>query len=105
MNYEGKIEIRSEIRGDHRNAGVERYNDLNKQHLVPVSEEVVNDRMDLVVRTSQSGVGIALCARNIVRKSGKKVQQTTQIGGGWLGQTFTTEGVKEQEIVLEKCGC
>ena len=102
VNYEGKIEIRSEIRGDHRNAGVERYNDLNQQHLVPVSEEVVNDRMDLVVRTSQSGLGIALCARNIVRKSGKKVQQTTQIGSGWIGQTFATEGVKEQEIVLEK---
>ena len=26
LNYEGRIEIRSGLQGDHRNAGVERYN-------------------------------------------------------------------------------
>jgi beta-phosphoglucomutase family hydrolase len=102
LNYNARIGIRSEIRGDHRNSGVERYNGLNQQHLVPVSEEVIHDRMDLVVKTSQSSKDIALCAKNLVKNSGTGVQQNTKTGAGWISQTFVTEGEKDREIVLEK---
>ncbi len=102
LNFEGKIEIRSELRGDHKNAGVERYNDLNQQHLVPVGEEVVDDRADLVVRTSQSDITIAVCARHRLSGSDTKSPQITRTGGGWISQSFMAEGKKEREIVLEK---
>ncbi len=64
LNYDGRIEIRSQIRCDHSNSGVERYNDLNQKHLSPVSEEVQNDNMKLVAQTTQSKIVIAVCAGN-----------------------------------------
>ncbi len=92
LNYEAKLEIRSEIRGDHRNGGVERYNDLHQQHLVPVSEAADNGRMELVVKTSESDIVIALCARTSV--SGSRLQPVTRKGSGWISQTLLRSGRK-----------
>jgi beta-phosphoglucomutase family hydrolase len=102
VNYEGLIGIRSQIRGDHRNGGVERYNDLNQKHLVPVSEEVFHDRMELVVRTAQSNIAIACCSGNRVQLAGEKARLDTQTGGGWISQIFEARVRKGQEMVLEK---
>ncbi|MEN8156334.1 MAG: HAD-IA family hydrolase [Bacteroidota bacterium] len=102
LNYDATIEIRSELRGDHRNAGVERYNDLNQQHLLPVSEEAHGDRMELVVKTSQSDIAIAVCASHRVSAAAGGVKQDGESGSGWIRQTFTAAGAQGKEIVLEK---
>ncbi|MFH0757556.1 MAG: beta-phosphoglucomutase family hydrolase [Bacteroidota bacterium] len=102
VNYEGKIEIRAALRGDHKNAGVERYNDLNQKHLVPVGEEVVDGRSNLVVKTSQSDITISVSAKYRLSGSDKKDPQVTRTGSGWISQTFVAEGKKEREICLEK---
>jgi len=102
-NYEGKIEIRSEIRGDHRNAGVERYDDLNQEHLAPVSEEVSEDRVKLLVKTTRSNIMIATCARNrIFHNEHHLVKQTGHTGRGLVGHIFELQGSKNCGIVLEK---
>jgi beta-phosphoglucomutase family hydrolase len=102
MNYEGRIELRSEIRGDHRNAGVERYNDLNQQHLVPVSEEVHDGQMELEVKTSQSGIRIVLCARNRILGKRGEMQLSTGTGSGRINQCYALDADRDREIVLEK---
>jgi beta-phosphoglucomutase family hydrolase len=63
LNYSGKITVRSALHGDHINAGVERYSQLNQKHIEPVllgSEENVQF---LVVKTTQSHTVIAVAAQ------------------------------------------
>jgi len=101
-NYSAKIEVRSALTGNHRNAGVERYNDLNQQHLEPVSEEISGERMDLVVRTTQSAIPVALSARNRVSGDSKATLAETQTGAGWVSQTFSCTLGEGDEVTLEK---
>lgn len=103
LNYSGKIEIKSGIEGCHSNAGVERYNSLNQQHLEPVSEEVVEGRMDLLVKTTQSGVGIGVSAKNGIKTNGVPALQSTRTGSGWITQVYTVEAAEGEEVILEKC--
>ena len=102
LNYQGQLEIRSGLEGRHSNAGVERYNSLNQKHMKPVSEEVIEDRMDLYVKTTQSDISIAMCARNNVITTGEMALQTTQTESGWISQTYSVEADKDQEVILEK---
>jgi len=101
LNYSGRIELRSCISGDHKNSGVERYNDLEQQHLLPGIEKFENDTLKLVVNTSQSGIRIASCARNILSKE-EGVKSSVDFGPGWISQTFIAEAANNEEIVLEK---
>lgn len=63
LNYSGRIEIKSELEGDHINDGVERYRSLNQQHLEAVSEGHEDDIQFLEVKTTQSNIHIAAAAR------------------------------------------
>ncbi len=101
LNYKGRIEIRSEVRGDHKNAGVERYNKLNQQHLLPVSEEINGNHMELVVKTSQSDIHIVVCAANHLLGISDGDPEILK-GEGWIGQKYVLEAQKDQEVVLEK---
>jgi len=103
VNYEGKIEFRSQIRGDHRNAGVERYNDLNQNHLDAVAEEVSDDRLKLVLKTTQSDITIAAFARNrVVNSDHHIIKQTGHTGRGWVSHRFELQVAKNSEVILEK---
>lgn len=101
QNYGGKIEIRSELCGDHKNAGVERYNSLEQQHLMPVAAEGNEEMIQLVVATTQSNILIASCARNKI--SGAKIVGMDVIQEeARIGQVFTLDVNEAQEVVLEK---
>ncbi len=102
LNYDGRIEIRTELRGNHSNAGVERYNTLNQQHLSPVSEEGSDDMINLVVKTIQSDILVALCAGHRIVKGGELAESKTQWGKGWISQEFGVEAARDQEVMLEK---
>ncbi|MGW8317313.1 MAG: glycoside hydrolase family 65 protein, partial [Bacteroidales bacterium] len=103
LNYDGIIEIRSQLRGDHRNAGVERYNDLNQQHLEPVSESYSGNHMSLVVKTTSSDLLIAACASNTLVNATEKSADFSAGGGqGWISQVFRVEAERNQEMTLEK---
>ena len=102
MNYEGKISIRSELRGDHTNAGVERYNQLNQQHLEPVAETHEREMLKLVVKTTASDIVIAACAKNRLISGDVEAKSQTGKGKGWISQEFQMEAGQQQEVILEK---
>ncbi len=63
QNYSGKIGIRSGLDGDLINDGVERYRQLDQQHLEPLEQGGDKRSQYLLVKTSQSNVEIAMAAR------------------------------------------
>jgi len=102
LNYDGKIEFRSELEGNHSNSGVERYNTLNQQHLSAVTEEVLNDAIQLVVKTNQSDILVAVCARNRVVNGDEQVETKTRTGDGWISQEIEVNAIRNKEVILEK---
>jgi trehalose/maltose hydrolase-like predicted phosphorylase len=99
LNYEGRIEVSSGLHGDHRNAGVERYNSLEQQHLEPVSENTSDGLMELVVKTTQSDILIAACASTSLNREAKPVQKS---GKAWTGIHYSVDLKANEEVVLEK---
>ncbi|QUR67851.1 trehalose-phosphatase [Mycobacterium spongiae] len=64
-NWSGTVEFRSLVDAGVRNALVERYQQLSSEHLTaPEIEAVPPDTVLLRTRTSQSGIAIAVAARN-----------------------------------------
>lgn len=102
LNYNGRIGIRSELLGDHENAGVERYNSLNQKHLSPVAEEFSDQVMKLVVKTSRSDILIAVCAEHRMVSGGGEVKTGTRSDKGWINREFEMEARQDQEVTLEK---
>ncbi|MCK5840089.1 MAG: hypothetical protein KAG99_09570, partial [Bacteroidales bacterium] len=66
QNYDGKITVKSGLHGDHINAGVERYKQLNQKHLEPVDQGGKENCHYTVVKTIQSKIKIAAAAKLIV---------------------------------------
>lgn len=63
LNYSAKITVCSGLHGDHINAGVSRYSELNQKHIEPVLLGSEENEQFLVVRTTQSHTIIAAAAR------------------------------------------
>jgi len=99
LNYSGIIEFRSGLRGDHSNAGVERYNTLQQQHLEAVSETASGEQTELVVKTTQSDILIAVCASCSINGDAEGGNTS---GEGWVESYFSLEAAQDQELVLEK---
>ncbi len=99
LNYEGTIEIKSGLHGDHRNAGVERYNTLEQQQLEALGEAASGEVSELVVKTTQSDIIIAVCASCSI--SGE-AEIGTSSGEGWIENYFSLEVSREEQVVLEK---
>lgn len=64
LNYSEKITIRSGINGDIINDGVERYKQLNQQHLRHRQQGYSNSMVWVLVETTQSGISIAEAANH-----------------------------------------
>ncbi|NTV84205.1 MAG: beta-phosphoglucomutase family hydrolase, partial [Bacteroidales bacterium] len=63
LNYTAKITVRSGLHGDHINAGVERYSQLNQKHIEPVLLGSEENIQYIVVKTTQSHTVIAATAQ------------------------------------------
>ena len=80
LNYEGEITLRSMLDGDIINAGVERYKQLNQQHLASVEEAGHGNMSYILVKTTQSDVKIAMAARlNLILGEEKKSPEFTVV--------------------------
>ena len=76
-NWSGTIEFRSTLDGGVTNSLVERYRDLDSQHLGPVhTREIGDGAVLLTTQTTQSRIPIAMAARNTVRRDGEPVPAT-----------------------------
>ena len=74
QNYDGKITVKSGLYGDHINAGVERYKQLNQKHLVPVDQGGKENSHYTVVKTVQSQIEIAAAEKLIVNVDSRTIK-------------------------------
>jgi len=102
VNYNGTIQVCSELNASHRNAGVERYNDLNQKQMAPVSGKIDGREMELLAKTTQSDILIATRARHKVSEGLSIVEEGVDEERGIARQVFEIQGRKGIEIVLEK---
>jgi beta-phosphoglucomutase family hydrolase len=104
LNYDGKITVASSLEGNHINAGVERYKDLNQNHLEPVGSGGKDRLHFLVVRTTQSAIEIAVAAkiRPSVSKVEIKPEYTTTLGDGISTITFSQKLIANETLTLDK---
>jgi beta-phosphoglucomutase family hydrolase len=73
LNYSGKITVRSGLHGDHINAGVERYSQLNQKHIEPVLLGSEENIQFIVVKTTRSHTVIAVAAQVTVFEGNDRV--------------------------------
>ncbi|NOX85450.1 MAG: beta-phosphoglucomutase family hydrolase [Chlorobi bacterium] len=100
LNYSEKIRFKSALEGKHKNAGVERYNSLNQQHLEPVEQGGQGSTSFLKVRTTQSKIEIIEAARLQLRVNGfdkdTDFEITTDVG---VVETFFGADTHEGETL------
>lgn len=93
-NWSGLIEIRSALDGTVSNQGVERYRDLNSQHLdVLAVDHVGEDGICLVARTNQSRLRAAVAARTLVFVNDERASLERK--------THLDEQIAEQRLLLD----
>ncbi|MCD4769096.1 MAG: beta-phosphoglucomutase family hydrolase [Bacteroidales bacterium] len=103
LNYTAAITIRSEIDGNHINAGIERYKDLDQHHLTHIKEKVDGNYCMIEVRTTESNVTIAMGAKHIINGNEDLDEfMDCTCSRGKACQDFTLTGSEGDEIVFEK---
>jgi beta-phosphoglucomutase family hydrolase len=73
-NYSATITYKSTLSGNHINAGVKRYGELNQQHLEAVKEEGFDQGQFLQVKTTQSQIYISAMAKLEVLYNGEPME-------------------------------
>jgi alpha,alpha-trehalase len=104
-NWSGEVEIRSGLDGLVTNEGVDRYQDLNSNHLQPLeTEEIGEDTIYLKVITKQSKLQIAQSARTRLFLDGRPHQQLKSYlkEPGRIFQEFVVHVAEGSEVRIEK---
>jgi len=104
-NWSGEVEIRSGLDGLVTNEGVDRYKELNSNHLEPLEvEEFGDDTIYLKVCTRQSKLQIAQSARTKVFVDGQLSQrlQSYLKEPGRIFQEFIVDLAMGSEVRIEK---
>lgn len=104
-NWTGRLQLVSGLDGTVTNAGVERYKQLNSKHLEPIQGGAVDDEtISLLVRTTQSSLGVAEAARIRVYSGGEPiaVKRTLVEQPGYIGQEFFIAATQHHPVRIEK---
>ncbi len=105
LNWSEKIKIHSALDGTVVNNNVERYGDLNNDHLHPLySKEVDDDGILLMVETKQSKIQMAQAARTRIYsdKNTKHVERSLVQLSGYVAHELEVEAVENSSIHVEK---
>ncbi len=103
LNYSDKIIIRSELDGNHINAGVERYSQLNQDHIYHLSEKTDGNKFFIEVITKHSNVTVALGAKHILNGSEDLEELIDcKCSKGRACQDYTIEAREGVELSFEK---
>ncbi|MCH9732179.1 MAG: trehalose-phosphatase, partial [Actinomycetia bacterium] len=111
-DWSGSIEFRSTLDGGVKNSLVERYRDLDNQHLGPVdTRDIGNGSVLLTTQTTQSRIPIAMAARNTVWRDNEPVpatfhlyDQPAEIGHDITVRLAAGEGVTVEKVVTVYTG-
>ncbi len=104
LNYSGSLRIRSVLNGAILNDGVERYRQLELDHLKPSSEGGEQNIQYLLVVTNQSNVEIAEASRLKIYVNNQEVNPTilhTKLPG-LIESDFEVQLQKGQSVLTEK---
>jgi len=104
-NWTGLMEVRSALDGRVINGGVERYQDLNGDHLKPLETEATNpETIFLKVETKNSGLRIAQAARTQVFRGDRPltVERQGVEEAGYIAQQFQVDMSEGAEVRIEK---
>ncbi|MGK7397427.1 MAG: glycoside hydrolase family 65 protein [Candidatus Cyclobacteriaceae bacterium M3_2C_046] len=104
-NWSGAIQIKSGLDGRVINNNVERYSDLNQNHLQPLAtDQVGEDGISLQVQTKQSRVRMAQAAVTRVYDNGARlsVARNTHQEEGYIEQIIDCELEKNKPVRVEK---
>lgn len=105
LNWSGRIEVRSALDGQVINAGVERYRQLNSDHLVPLdARATATDSVLLLVETKQSRLRIAQAARTRLFADGGEVEveRTGRSGPGYIEELLRLHVCEGETLRIEK---
>lgn len=104
-NWSGRVEVRSALDGRVKNDGVERYSDLESQHLESLTTKTVEeDSLLLQVRTRQSNIVMAQTARTRVYEADKLLEPERELeqSEGYISQLLSFEVTEGQKYEIEK---
>lgn len=103
-NYSGPLTLRSGLDGDIRNAGVDRYNDLNQEHLRHDQEQPDARGIVLSVVTTESDIAIVERAVHRVLTGDTEQTQPDHIETAprKIMADFSVEAREGETIILEK---
>jgi len=105
LDWSGEIEIRSAIEGRVANTGVDRYRDLDSQHLdVLETFATGEDAIALVARTNQSRLTVCEAVRTRVFAGDVEatVQRRTESAERWIAHHLTTRVEAHRPVRVEK---
>lgn len=104
VNYSGVVTLKSGINGDIINDNVERYKQLNQQHLKPVIQGRDENLIWVAVETTQSAIIIAEAANHSIFIDGKPadVKVSDEISKSRAFISFEVEALAGIPVSLEK---
>lgn len=104
-NWSGNIEIHTALDGTIVNANVARYNQLENNHLNPISAEQIDDnKILLLVQTKQSKITMAQAARTALYTDDKKLNPVVETiqKEGYIAQIHRIEVEEGKNYIIEK---
>ncbi len=104
LNYSGEITLSSGINGDIINDGVERYKQLNQQHLKPLQQGCRENLIWVSVETTQSAVNIVEAANHKLFTDGEELKITgmEQLSPAKAYLHFKVKAEAGKTVVFEK---
>lgn len=103
LNYSGEIELCSMIDGDLINDGVNRYKELDQNHLEQVDQGRMNDMGYVIVKTNQSDITISVTEKLLVTRGNKPVSASDfKTEKGKIKTHFTSRLGKGESASLRK---
>ena len=106
QNWSGTVEFRSTIDTDVRNGAVERYRELNSVHLAQIRAESGDDDIAVtVVKTTQSGVTVALATRTFISDDVGPCRRHVVREAREVGHCFATEVTADRAVSVDKVVC
>lgn len=103
LNYSGEIELFSGLDGDLINDGVERYRDLDQNHLDQVDQGRSEGTGYVIVRTNQSDVSVSVAEQLSVIKAGEEIDMADfQVEKGKIKSYFRLKAEEGESVCLQK---
>jgi alpha,alpha-trehalase len=104
-DWSGRLTVQSALNGNVTNDGVERYRELEGQHVeVLATDNIADDAVLLHARTNQSRIEVAQAMRTHLYRDGTipEFDRTPVAEGGWIGHELSLDVGHGETIRIDK---